>query len=576
MGKIAVLDDETIGHIAAGEVVERPLSVLKELVENALDAGATAVTVEVADGGRDLLKVGDDGEGMDAADLALSVVRHATSKLARADDLRHVGTLGFRGEALASIAAVSRLEIRTRRSGEVTGHRLVAEGGNILALEENGCPPGTWISVQDLFYNTPARKSFLPSVRTERANLVEMAGAFSLLNPRVSFRLLEGGRALLAAPGGGSYLEAAVAVHGPEVAASLRPVSGRGAGMEVSGLVAGPEVSRAGRSGQALGVNGRWVQSYQLRLAAENAYIGTLPGGRRPIFCLSVRVPPEEVDVNVHPTKQEIRFRRLREVQGLVYRACREALTGGVGGMAVIGSPRRFPTGAGTTEGVRTVGGGVQRTFTAHEPSLTAGATPERVGSGYGWRPDLPRVIGQLCRSYILAEVGGFLWVVDQHAAHERVYYEAFAAEPDQTVAQRLLVPLTVEMPPVLWNVWENWGEEIAACGFLAEPFGPKTLLVRCVPAGLAGLLDGTGFLDLLEHLSQGGAGEEPSGRRDRLFRRMAACRAAVKAKDELSLGEMNALLEQLSRCRDPHTCPHGRPLLVKLPVEDLARRMGR
>ncbi len=593
---IRQLSPEVVRYIAAGEVVERPASVVKELVENAFDAGATGVRVAIQRGGLGAIRVTDDGGGIPAAELELAVTRHATSKLATADDLAHVATLGFRGEALASIGAVSHLEIVSRPPDAATGARLRMVGGEITEQGATGGPAGTTITVRNLFYNVPARAAFQKSPTTESRHIITALGALALVRPDIALSLTNNGRDALQAPGNGELLDAIAAVYGPEVAGRLVPLPAlEERGRAVAGFAALPDEHRANRQYLAFLVNGRWVRSPFLAHAVAEAYRAMLPGGRHPVAVIRLDVPPDDVDVNVHPTKAEVRLRNERLVYGLVQRAVREALTaqdratlpqwGGrppdpaaprsgaaAGGRA---APMRRDEGASSSFGaaLAAAAGGVRTAATAEEepPALLP---DEAVQQGQ------LQVLGQIAKTYIVAASGTGLYLIDQHSAHERVLYEQLlreAADPAATSGDRnrqlLLAPEVVAFSPTQHAWLEEHGEVLAELGFGLEPFGDQSWLVRAVPATLAQRSDTGTIAEVIDGALGREYGDGPVADRTRWS---VACHGAVKAGDALTAAEMAEIIRQLEACDLGRTCPHGRPTMIHLSQDQLAREFGR
>ncbi|MDA8063978.1 MAG: DNA mismatch repair endonuclease MutL [Thermaerobacter sp.] len=568
MGSIRQLPRDLVERIAAGEVVERPAAVLKELVENALDAGATRVQTQVRGAGLELLQVFDDGCGMDREDARLSVLRHATSKLRDAADLERVLTLGFRGEALASIAAVSRLELVTRRSGAPTGWRMVVEGGEGPEPEEVGCPEGTSVTVRDLFFNTPARRKFLKSPGAEQAQLTEVLGRLALSHPEVAFSLRREGTVLLRTPGSGDPLPVLRELVGAQTADALLPVEKEAGDLRVHGFAGLATVHRGARTGEYLFLNGRVFQDVALRYHLEAAYRGLLADRRFPVLAVFLELPPEEVDVNVHPAKAEVRFRDVRRVGAFLEQAVREAL--GRSSMAP-GWSAPAPTAGAPARQDPLRGAEEAAAYQGELPLPRPAVQPSPRHDFARWR-----LIGQFHRTYLLAEDDDDLFLVDQHAAHERIWYERLSVARAEVAVQELLVPLSLPVTPRERLGFEANRELLEAEGFRVEPFGTDTLLLRAVPGELEETGEEGVFRDLLEHLAAAEAGEGPSERRDRLARRLAACKAAVKANRELSAAEARALFTELSRTMQPYTCPHGRPTVISLSAQEIARRFGR
>jgi DNA mismatch repair protein MutL len=613
MPKVYVLDERTANQIAAGEVVERPASVVKELVENALDAGARRLVVEVEEGGRALVRVTDDGCGMAPDDAALALQRHATSKIRTAEDLVTVRSMGFRGEALPSIASVSRLELVTRERESLAATRLCVEGGQLLESGEHGAPPGTRVTVRDLFYNTPARLKYLKTTATETGQISDILTRLALARPDVAFRFHAGGTQVFATPGSGELLDAALALLGRQVARELIPVEHADASSRVHGLIGRPASARGARSHQFFFVNRRPTRTLPVRYALEEAYSNLLPNGRYPVALIFIEVEPGQVDVNVHPTKAEVRFEREREVRSAVYRAARSSLgahllvpgappeagaraaSAGLEAAAGRAVTAGWEAAAGTEPAVEVkAADGWQPRFRLHpapvreehgEYSLPEGGLrrltePEALGPESGAALiRLLRPLGQVHRSYIACDGPGGLYVIDQHAAHERIFYERFrrAAANGGRFIQPLLFPLTLDLTPAQSAVWREHAALIAECGFEAEPFGGSTLLIKAVPAEIgegetARLV--SDFLDrLVEERVPAGS---PVEKRGMVAAALAACKASVKAKDALQPEDVLALLEDLAACESPATCPHGRPTIILISIGELAKRFKR
>ncbi|MEW6458010.1 MAG: DNA mismatch repair endonuclease MutL [Bacillota bacterium] len=564
MTRIRVLDADTVSRIAAGEVVERPAAVVKELVENALDAGARVVHIDIAAGGLERITVTDDGCGMEPDDAELALQRHATSKIAAADDLETVRTLGFRGEALPSIAAVSRLTLRTRPAASPAGTVLETEGGLVLSKGVTGGPPGTAVTVRDLFFNTPARRKFVRSAAHEGGIISEMVGRLALSRPEVAFHLIGNGRQVLATSGSGDLLDAVGAVFGAAVAREMVPVRFEERGLGVSGYVGRPGVSRSSRRHQVFFVNGRYIRSAYLGAAAEEALHGTLPAGRHAVLVLHLSVEPGMVDVNVHPAKHEVRFSRPRDVYVVVHRAVREALRREiqipVGEYGHLESAC-FP-GAGT--GFRMP---VQVTFQGGEPELREEST------GYQGFPQL-QPLGFLPPAYILAGGADGLYILDQHAAHERVLFEQYLRTLEQSAGKQLLVPVMVEIRGREAQTLEDYGPFLRQAGFEVDPFGEGAYLIRTVPSFLRPGAEAALLTDVLDRL----AGERPvdADAFRRVVAAVLACHRAVRGGDKPAGPEAAALLTDLGRCAEPYLCPHGRPTLIRIGFPELARRFQR
>ena len=597
---IAVLSETIAAQIAAGEVVERPASVVKELLENALDAGARSIGIEVRDGGRRLIRVSDDGAGIPAGEVAIAFYRHSTSKLTTAADLAAIKTLGFRGEALASIASVSRVTMVTRVAGEAAGTQIRIAGGSVEKQETVGAPQGTVVAVENLFYNVPARLKFLRTVTTEKRHIDALVTHYALAYPHVRFRLTHDNRQTFQSAGGGVLRDVLIDVYGLDTARQMLELedsttgSGENAVVQVSGFTSDPALSRSNRSHITLFVNGRWVQDTSLSYAVIRAYHTMLMTGRYPISVIMVTLPAELVDVNVHPTKAEVRFRDRDSVFTAVQRAVRRTLLqaepvryseaespGGSSGWTVPGRPP-----AATALSSLEPAGRVQQAMDL--PGATIGqrgvlvqspAGDERGGAVESANGDskLPflRPIGQIGAAFIVAEGPSGLVVIDQHAAHERILYEQFMAQRETGIdRQALLEALPVELPPDRALLLEDNLEVMAELGFEIEHFGGNTFMVRSVPALLgrrnpAVLLEAA--VDDMER------DEKPlEGALEAKIVARVCKTAAIKAGQVLTVQEMSAMVRQLEVCDSPHTCPHGRPTMIQMSAAQLARQFGR
>jgi DNA mismatch repair protein MutL len=566
---IKVLPEEVASAIAAGEVVERPASVVKELVENAIDAGAGRIDILVESGGRKLVQVADDGQGIPAGELELAVARYATSKLESAHDLFEIGTLGFRGEALASIGAVSRLEITSRGAQESTGSRLLVEGGKTGEPKSIGAPQGTVVSVRDLFFNVPARLEFMRAESTERRHISTLVTRYALAYPDIAFSLRQEDRLSFQSSGNGNQLEVAAAVYGVEVAQSLMPLQPMEADapVQVTGFVSPPSVNRSNRNELTFYVNGRWVQDGSLSAAVMQAYHTFLMVGRYPLAILFLEMAPESVDVNVHPAKTEIRFRQQNLVFSAVQRVIRATLLGQV-------TPPQVELGTSwsTTP---------SQPWPEQRQELAALRGLEGEGN---LQPGLPvedgmpllRSVGQVGASYLVAEGPDGLYLIDQHAAHERILFEALMGERSEgrLHAQALLEPEVVELTPAQFTLVEEQMESLRTLGFEIEVFGQQAFKVRAIPELLMGLSPSDALHVLVEDFEED---EEPLAAEveEKIAARVCK-RAAVKAGQVLSLEEQRNLIRQLEQCASPRTCPHGRPTMIHLSVDALERQFGR
>jgi DNA mismatch repair protein MutL len=573
---IVILDESTASKIAAGEVVERPSSVVKELVENALDAGARRVEVEVREGGRGLIRVTDDGCGMTREDAVLSLQRHATSKIRTADDLFCVTTLGFRGEALPSIASVSHVAMVTHVQEAESGTKLTAVGGEVVELEDVGAPVGTQVSVSRLFYNTPARLKFLRRDAAEVAQITETCTRFLFSHPDAALRLRVEGREVIQHGGSGGLAAAVLAAWGPELAGAMVPLERRAAGLSVRGLVSLPAEHRATRNRQFVFVNNRWVRHRAVTHALEEAFRGLLPERRFPAAVLLLEVEPRAVDVNVHPTKAEVRLSREPEIHHFLLGAVQEALrNAGAAGLHVAPAPA---TGAGPAPPSLPAESGQQRGFdsgwagTLAAPGVLSQAFQTAAGEELELRP-----LAQLRETYILAESRGGLLLVDQHRAQERVLYERFAQArlSQKGESQALLTPASVQLGAQEAAVLEAHRGDLQLLGFDMEPFGRDAFLVRGVPVELTDGDPADLVKDMAEELAAADAAASVDRRRDGLLTALS-CRSAIKAGDRLSYEEMAELLGALAGTARPYTCPHGWPIVMTISHFEIDRKFHR
>jgi DNA mismatch repair protein MutL len=597
---IRILPDALIVRIAAGEVVERPASVVKELVENAIDAGATDIRVECLDGGRRLIRVTDNGSGIPSAEVALAFAHHATSKLTSAEDLNSIRTLGFRGEALASIAAVSQVTCLTRHADESSGTLLRLDGGQVVAQERAGRTPGTTITVEHLFARVPARLKFLKSTNTERSHIDGVVVRYAMAYPHIRFSLHHDGRLSFQSLGSGDLRDVLVEAYGPDVAAQMVAVNAPAAeegGIAVFGYAGLPSLYHANRSRITLFVNGRPVQDAKLGHAVVQAYHTLLMTGRYPVAVILVHLPPAEVDVNVHPAKAEVRFRDPDAVFSAVQRAVRRALLDNLAPPQppkVLSRPPEVPQAAqqsipGSIAWER-VGIAcqaqtwhVQASPVQTNAELTAdvrAAPLLAVDAAVGTKKDsgLPalRILGQLAQTYILAEGPEGLYLIDQHAAHERVLWERVLAQHARgdLSSQALLDPVVVTLPAESACLLADQLDMLRALGFEIEPFGNNTFLVRSVPAIMIQDDIPAALREIVVELEAG----EAVLRRDleaRVLRRVCK-RMAIKAGRVLSLAEMQALVRDLEACESPRTCPHGRPTMIYVGLKQLEKEFGR
>jgi len=556
--RIRRLPDHLVNKIAAGEVVERPASAAKELVENALDAGASAVAVDLRDGGAALVRVTDDGVGMTAEELPLALERHATSKLPSDADLDAIATLGFRGEALAAIAAVSRFTVTSRARGTEEGLRLAGEGGVIAQRLAVPGQAGTSIEVRDLFFNTPARLKFLKSATTELGATLRALTQLALAHPEVQFRVAHNGRASLTAPAAKDVRERAGAIWGWPLAQRLLRVDRTEHGLRVHGFASPPDLTRGGRDDIVIIVNGRPVRDPALLQATLAAYRPLLARDRFPLVVLAIDMPPQDVDANVHPTKAWVRFRNPRLVQEMLVAALHAALR----------APDVVPTmgaaGSATWSGPTTADAGGEQQQHALFAETPAAYAPGRFG----------RVLGQVQDTFIVATTDDEVFFLDQHVVHERVLFERLETElaAGAPPSQALLFPETVDLPPAARALLERWRPTLERLGFAFEPRPGGALAVSAVPA----LLKGDEPRRLLEAAVDelgGPKADAPAMERALAF---VACRGAIKANTPLAREEMERLVGDLGQTRTPYFCPHGRPIVSRVSLHDIRRELKR
>ena len=571
---IRLLSPEVASQIAAGEVVERPASVGKELVENALDAGAKSISISIEEAGRRLIEVADDGSGIPTNELALAVSRHATSKLATAKELFSISTLGFRGEALASIGSVSRLTITSRAADAEIGARIRVEAGQEGIVEQVGVPVGTVVQVENLFYNVPARLKFLKSDTTERRAIDTFVTRYALAYPDVRFKLTEGKKVILQTSGDGDRRTILATLYGVETAKQMLEVIAEDEGLKLSGFISPISVTRSNRREMTFFINGRWVQDIPLNAAITQAYHTMLMVGRYPLATLFLEVDPAAVDVNVHPAKAEVRFREQNKAFSFVQRAVRRAL------LAYAPVPSVTPTTLWGNQPSEPRQEGLDWSMAQDaKQAETSGASPssdnEAEQSAFANIP-LLRLIGQIGATYLVAEGPDGLYLVDQHAAHERVLFEKLMLQYDKRdiPSQTLLEAESVTLPPAQATLLGEQLELLNRFGFQVEPFGPNTFQVRAMPTLFVGSDAASALRALVEDFE-----EDESPLQEELEARVAArvCkRMAVKAGQALANDEQRTLLSDLENCDSPRTCPHGRPTMIHLSVDMLERQFGR
>ena len=573
---IEVLSPEVASKIAAGEVVERPASAVKELVENAIDAGATEIRVEIREGGKRLLRVVDNGSGIPGDQALLAFARHSTSKLHSLDDLDRIHTLGFRGEALASIAAVAQVTMITCVRDEPVGTLLRLEGGEVVRHEGHGSPAGTSLTVENLFYNTPARRKFLRSDGAENALIAELVTSYALAYPEARFTLLNNERLSFQSTGTGRLRDVLIKAFGLEMAQAMIEFSAPGEALAVDGLISPPALHQADRKGLLFFVNRRWIQDRSLSYAVEEAYHNLLPGGRHPLAVVNIHLDPAEVDVNIHPTKREIRFRDARVVFAAVQRAVRHTLQEHFPVPIARLSPEQ-PDGLGRAIPSAAwqpgqLGLELQRTAEVGRITDTARTPDMPTPALMSTRLPMLRVIGQVAQTYIIAEGPGGVYLIDQHAAHERIVYERMlgARESALPASQMLLEPMVIQLIPRQMPILEARLGDLAQLGFDLEPFGADAIRVRALPADIAPSESRAVISELLDLAET----DARAWQEEALI--TLVCHSAVRAGQTLGFSEMRDLVQQLEMTSTPHSCPHGRPTMIHLSAAQLEREFGR
>ena len=636
MAVIHVLDEVTANQIAAGEVVERPVNAVKELVENAVDAGASSIEVEIADGGMTYIRVTDDGCGMTEEDAKLSVIRHATSKISSVDNIYHIASLGFRGEALPSIASVSRATITTRRHEDVEGTALEMTGGEITEVKPAGAPAGTTVEVRDLFYNVPARKKFLKSERTESSRINSMVGKLSLANPDIAFRLINNGRTVIETPGNGRLVDVISALYGTKTAGEMLSVEEEGENIALEGLISKPSLLKSSRQYQTIIINRRVVESAVVSKAVDNAYHSLLPKNGYPLMVLSFQVPPESIDVNVHPQKREIKFSDEQTVFRLVYHGVLGTLTSQStadtiaremihdpghevveekdfkpGSIRVEDKPLGKPD-IGLSEETRpktswgepapSYEGRQEKTGSYTVEKRTPAFTPDMEKKELftdrsvfeDYRKEEPRredlkaeplfeeekqedpviPLGQVSDCFILCQHGKDLLIIDQHAAHERVRYDHLAERAEGIPVQEILIPYLIHVDIGDVDLLADHKGDIERLGITFEQAGPDVIRITGAPEDLSAAEMERVVGDIVKAYHEKDV-PSPETMRHRMMA-YAACRGAIKRGDPLNIRQMKELIHDLFHTSRPFVCPHGRPTIVKFTPGELGRLFKR
>ena len=591
MSFVHVLDDNTINKIAAGEVVERPASVIKELVENAIDAKADRIEVEIMAGGTSFMRVSDNGIGMSREDAEKAILRHATSKIVQVDDLQAIATLGFRGEALPSIASVSRFNLQTRQAGAELGTEIKITGGKTTEIGAAGCNLGTTIRVEDLFFNTPARKKFLKTNNTESGRINEFIIKLAISHPEIAFKLINNNKSSLATPGRGDLKETLQSLYGASVGQSLLPLEFEDEDIKLWGFVSKPSAIRSSRSWQTFIVNGRIIASRAIAKAIDNAYHALIPKSGYPLIALNIEVPQHTIDVNVHPQKTEMKFEDEGRIFKAVYKAVLDAVrpkgqAGQLGQLAAQADHVQHHVKKGLQE--LNFGQSVMNfPLREEKPAMTwqEGATAlaqdksvKSVQSVADEEEKLPTAgmipIGQVDDTYIIAQDGDSLYIVDQHAAHERVLFDRFSAQAEHIPSQQLLVHLILDFSTHESQIIEENLELLAGLGFGLEPSGPNQFRLMEVPADVP---SGQAEEFIREVLASMEELHRPTAAELRqAVLATTACKAAIKAGFKLNYRQMEILLQELNDTAMPYTCPHGRPTIIKFSSDELAKMFKR
>ncbi len=627
MPTIHILDEITANQIAAGEVVERPMNAIKELVENAIDAGAREIEIEIEGGGSTLIRVIDDGCGMSPEDAALSVVRHATSKIRSVDQIYHIASLGFRGEALASIAGVSKMTLTTRTKDAESATVIEIEGGKTVSETAAGAPVGTSIEIRDLFYNVPARKKFLKTERTEAGRITQMIGKIAMANPDISMRLIHNGRITVETPGNGRLMDVLTSLYGVEVAGEMLETKDETDSMTVEGLISKPSLLKSSRDRQTIIVNRRVVENATVSKAVDNAYHSLLPRNGYPVICLHIHTAPESIDINVHPQKREIKFEDEQAVFRLVYHAVLRTLTtqnapehiatsmigakpkenletGEKPSIATAWSAPAAPVSEkeetaaetvaavsyGTNQSAQPWGSGAKRTQVSYNPTISEADLHTKESLFPEWarptqtplfetkidetteEPVVP--LGQIADCFIVCTHGKDLFLIDQHAAHERIRYDRFAESAEGIPVQENLIPYLVRIDAEDMALLLENEETLRRLGLTVEQAGPDVIRITGTPEDLNETDTERAIREIIIALH---AKDVPSP--ETLRHRMmayAACRGAIKKGDPLNIRQMRELIHDLFETTRPFVCPHGRPTIVRFTPEELGRLFNR
>lgn len=611
MANIKLLDSNTINKISAGEVVERPASCVKELVENAIDAGAKRIEVEILNGGKNLIRVTDDGAGMSKEDSLLAVKRHATSKLSNVRDLQNISTLGFRGEALPTISAVSNFTLQTRRAEDELGTQVKIDGGKFIDAHEIGCKTGTTVLVENLFFNTPARLKFLKSTATEANKIHEFIVKLSFSRPEISFKFISNVRTALTTPGTGKLFDTLTAVYSSEISGDLIEINLEIPDVNISGYIGKPNFLKSYRSWQTFIVNGRIISNRTISKAVEEGYKNLIHKGGYPFAVLKISVPQNSIDVNVHPQKTEIKFEDDGKIFKSVYRAVNEGVSEKKSDLAEVAvapeniyyEPLDLKEYFGETEqpaekkndliidpnsdkkslSVEEIRELMEKSKTIDEDlekseSLKVEKVENKISSEKKSSPNLEKLfpIGQVDLCYIIAKNNSSLYIIDQHAAHERILFDKLSGYADEIPAQRLLIHKILKFDPRESSLIENNLELFAKLGFTMEMSGENEFRLIEIPADASDSESENMFREIISSVVENEVSENIAANIRKSVLAVTACRAAVKAGQELNQKQMQIILDDLSKTPHPYTCPHGRPTIIKFSTNDLAKMFKR
>lgn len=606
MAEIALLSQDTIDKIAAGEVVERPSSVVKELVENAIDAGSTAITVEIKEGGLSFIRITDNGCGIHKDQIPLAFLRHSTSKIRTVQDLLSVHSLGFRGEALSSISAVARVELITKTPEALNGVRYVIEGSKELSMEEIGAPDGTTFLVRDLFYNTPARRKFLKSAQTEGNYITDMIEKLAISHPHISFKYIQNNQTKLHTSGNGKIKDVIYHIYGRDITGNLLEIKKSCEHFEVEGFIGKPSVTRGNRSYENVFINGRYIKSALLNKAIEDGYKAFIMQHQYPFAVLHFTFPGDKLDVNVHPTKMEIRFESTQEIYQELFQVIQDSLYGRdliqevsvtkekkVTYKPVISEPAPEPFEARRINDIRKAvakDSPYHREYPDHTKPLPSVKVAEGQVSHYREmtlgdldpvflskeNKEKHHIIGQLFQTYWLVEMEDKLFVIDQHAAHEKVLYERMMKRlhTREFTSQQLQPPIVLTLDAREAEMLEKYRKEIETFGYEVEGFGGKEYLITAVPDNLFQLDMKDLFLEMLDDFGANLSKNTP----ELILEKVAtmSCKAAVKGNHQLSLNEVKALIDELLGLENPYNCPHGRPTIISMTKSEIEKKFKR